>query len=403
MWLTVQYCATLSVYILNHSDIFLQITMPSSNFDSQRYAASESSYNNRTLSVSYYSHKSGSANIAIKLISSDSSENGLQRTQVISVDKQEILEELSERLQTFLGFLVQVEGLSGNRTQNALSQLRSIGIKLCDLLIPTEIANRIATWEEGCFIEVMTDEHWIPWDLFCSKKQKKFWGERFVLSRKTCITRQKLPRGIETRKIFNAVGGDLGDLDSTQAVDLFQSSALLDVTQLKHFSCDKIIEALNSKPFDVLHITCHGRQRPFRLQTTLEDQWESALSVERIETELELGSGCFVFANACNSAREVTGLFNEDTSFGHAFCKVGASAFLGTLGTVPTKYALELAPNIYADFLPRKDNNVNNLETAFNLLKTIGYAFSEAKRKASQQQNMFWLLYSMHGDFFHIC
>jgi len=104
-----------------------------------------------------------------------------------------------------------------------------------------------------------------------------------------------------------------------------------------------------------------------------------------VVTALPLQPGSLVFANACSSAG-VAVLFGSFNSFGWEFYLRGASVFVGTLGAVPTNYAIEYAENVYA---PLFDSSGPI---------TIGQALAKAREKAERKHNIFWLLYCIYGD-----
>jgi hypothetical protein len=88
-----------------------------------------------------------------------------------------------------------------------------------------------------------------------------------------------------------------------------------------------------------------------------------------------------VFANACGSAR-MASFLGEQRNFGWEFYKKGSAAYIGTLGLVPTEYAIEFAESFYGRLLDGA---------------TVGRALMDAKSLAPQS-NPFWLLYCLYGD-----
>ena len=99
----------------------------------------------------------------------------------------------------------------------------------------------------------------------------------------------------------------------------------------------------------VIHFDCHGfRDHPARLQTTaLTNDKYLQLTLDAVEGKsLCLQRGCLVFANACESNAPSFGL-GEARSFGWAFYTKGAGAFIGTLGTVPSKAAFAFVDRFY--------------------------------------------------------
>jgi hypothetical protein len=134
----------------------------------------------------------------------------------------------------------------------------------------------------------------------------------------------------------------------------------------------------------VLHCTCHGLLKPHLLLVGKDSSRTQNLAPETIRV-LPLQAGSLVFVNACSSAAAAL-LFGSFNSFGWEFYLQGAEVFIGTLGAVPTKYAIEHAENIYAHLF----NTSQSL--------SIGQALARAREEAEKKQNIFWLLYCVYGD-----
>lgn len=92
-------------------------------------------------------------------------------------------------------------------------------------------------------------------------------------------------------------------------------------------------------------------------------------------------TGSIIFTNACTSA-VITSFLGELRNFGWEFYKKGAAAYIGTLGLVPTEYAVAFAEAFYERLL-----------AGYTVGESLHHARSTAKR-----ENPFWLLYTLYGD-----
>jgi hypothetical protein len=137
---------------------------------------------------------------------------------------------------------------------------------------------------------------------------------------------------------------------------------------------------------DALHFTCHGHLEPHLLQIAGD---KNKTRIENLLPEtiqrLPLEPGILVFANACASTVPVL-TFGKFSSFGWKFYQRGADAFIGTLGAVPVKYAVNFAEIVYRELF-NPDEKI-----------TIGQAVAKAKEVAANERNLFWLLYCIYGD-----
>lgn len=145
-----------------------------------------------------------------------------------------------------------------------------------------------------------------------------------------------------------------------------------------------LVKALSGA--DALHFTCHGHLEPHLLQIAGD---KNKTRIENLLPEtiqnLPLERGSLVFANACASTVPVL-TFGKFSSFGWKFYQRGADAFIGTLGAVPVKYAVNFAESVYRELF-NPDERI-----------TIGQAVAKAKEVAANERNLFWLLYCIYGD-----
>lgn len=303
----------------------------------------------------------------------------------LKTDVQDSLRELN----AFLTEAVTDGAVTEDVWESTLLNLKGKGKFLFDSLIPDDLGSRMREWEKDTNLSVSTNEQWIPWELM-------FDGEEF-LGRKHILTRYPRPddykkwpeRPVEhgdshvIEKIVNVVGGGLHERYSTRAGKLFDSVISRALVARLH---EKAVSYLNQevRTADVLHCTCHGLLSPHLLRIAKDTSRTQNLSPETVRV-LPLQAGSLVFANACSSAG-VAVLFGSFNSFGWEFYLRGASVFVGTLGAVPTNYAIEYAENVYAPLF----DSTGPI--------TIGQAIAKAREKAEKKHNIFWLLYCIYGD-----
>ena len=268
--------------------------------------------------------------------------------------------------------------------------LQGIGQNLFNNLVPSGVAERIQQWQSGFSVRVSTNEQWIPWELMYDGQD--FLGNKFILTRYPRLkggyttpnrNRPKCEGFKKIRKIVNVIGGNIKKPETQRASKLFNqfpNSIIIKLLQEKPISL--LVEALEQA--DILHFTCHGHLEPNLLQNSSGKSSIENLCLETV-TQLPLKPGSFVFANACTSTTPVQ-TFSEFTSFGWEFYRQGADVFIGTLGIVPTKYAISFAENFYEELL-QQDPKL-----------TIVQAVAKAKKVAAQNNNFFWLLYCVYGN-----
>jgi CHAT domain len=282
---------------------------------------------------------------------------------------------------------------SGETWDDVCLTLQGLGQNLFECLVPSAVAEHIKNLESGSSVSVSTNEQWIPWELMYDGQ--KFLGDKFIFTRyprprtdrritlNGNISRPKKLKRIG--KIVNVIGGNIGELEVERASKLFDSlSPPILIEILKKQSISVLKSALQEA--DILHFTCHGHLNPLNLLQNFSDKSPTKnLCLDTVK-QLQIKPGSFVFANACASTVPVQESFSEFTGFGWEFYQEGADIFIGTLGIIPTEYAISFAENVYDGFF-RQDVKL-----------TIGEAVANAKRIAASKNNFFWLLYCVYGD-----
>ena len=305
---------------------------------------------------------------------------------------QQQIEDDLRSLNAFLTEVVQQGNPSDERWESICFNLQSVGANLFEMLIPSEVAKKVRDWKIGSPVIISTNEQWIPWELMYDGED--FWGKKFIIARSPRLSdSQDLPdknrpesKGKrQIKRIVNIVGGDVPSSEAERATHLFSNLLPLEAVQLlAKQPISSLVKAIPGT--DALHFTCHGHLEPHLLQIA-GDKNKTRIENLLPETILRLPvePGSLVFANACASTVPVL-TFGKFSSFGWKFYQRGADAFIGTLGAVPVKYAVNFAEIVYRELF-NPDEKI-----------TIGQAVAKAKEVAANERNLFWLLYCIYGD-----
>jgi CHAT domain-containing protein len=109
---------------------------------------------------------------------------------------------------------------------------------------------------------------------------------------------------------------------------------------------------------DLVHITCHGYRDPLMLRIHETNDRALNLSVDSVAgDDFRIKPRCLIYANSCSSA---AGEFSREefVGFGWEFYTKGAAAYIGTLGTVPTKEAISFARRFYSRLASGQSDNI---------------------------------------------
>lgn len=309
--------------------------------------------------------------------------------QPVPSTREQIENDLRE-LNAFLSEMVTQGSLSEADWESTCLNCQAIGESLFEALIPRQLAHCSRQWAPGSSVIISTNEQWIPWELMHDGLD--FWARKFIVTRYPRLSdRRNVPRTSRNqnsslrpiRRIVNVVGGSLPSDAAKRAAGLFAKlPPSVQVTLLEQQPIIELKKTANGA--DILHFTCHGLSDPHLLQIA-SDRTRTKNLLPHTVQELSLCLGGMVFANACASAQPYIA-FGKFGSFGWEFYKQGADVFIGTLGPIPTKYAIPFAEMVY-------DRLTNRTEQS-----TIGIALANARKEAADQRNLFWLLYCLYGD-----
>lgn len=254
-------------------------------------------------------------------------------------------------------------------------QLEGVGATLFNTILPEQLGCTVRDWVDDTIVQISTNEAWIPWELLYDGHGHL--GRRFQLFRAPRARRSTEPdaRSGGVHRVVHVVGGGLDD-HRERAHRHFRTVSGAIVKERSRL--EELIDHVRDA--DVLHFTCHGHEAPTRLQVADSERiGECLLVTSMASAEFVLKPGCLVFANACGSAAP-SRFLGDLVDFGRAFSDEGAAVFIGTIGTVPTKPALDLAERFYSELARNGDVRV---------------AFNEAMRKTSGIAGLF---YVFQGD-----
>lgn len=304
-----------------------------------------------------------------------------------SIPKQdkESIKNYWEQLSSALHEVVVIPPSSNTIHSNIQYRIEGIGKNIYNNFIPDQLQEVAAQWPRGLTIAISTCEQWIPWEL--AYDGKDFWGNKFILVRiprnpdpnqSSDYRRPKLSTSTHLHKAIHIIGG-IGD-ETCRAKSTFTN---YNPNTLIKPSLGETIEAI--KDADLVHFTCHGYTEP-QICLCLGELSQSnthslnCLTLTDLDNLAELTNCCVIFANACVSATPVF-LLGALCHFGWKFYTKNTAVYIGTLGSVPTRYAIDFGQSFYERFLNGS---------------TVGESLQYAKEKATRE-NPFRLLYTIYG------
>jgi len=297
-----------------------------------------------------------------------------------SETRMQIKKDLGEKLKA-------IAATNDEYSDDRLATLRAYLEGLFDKIIPPDLGNIIRKWDSEIIINITTNEQWIPWELL--HDGNGYLGQRFMIfrlpriTRNNCNRRQHLIANGSKKKLIHIVGGGIGKDFTKKAKNSFNKIKKegVDVEQIEGTRLIDLSKKINQG--DILHFTCHGHVNPCYIQLNEIDNADINLTIEYIKSnEFEIKEDCFIFANACSSA-DASIIFGEFSNFGAEFYKKGSIFFIGTLGSIPTEFAIDFAKEFY-----------NTLSRA----KNIHLAFTETKKRMSIDGKIFINLYIIYGN-----
>lgn len=294
-------------------------------------------------------------------------------------------------LNNFLNEVVIIGDPSIDVWKSICFNLETKGKLFFDTLIPVAVSEEVKKWPKDSTIMISTNEQWIPWELIHDGND--FWGNKFIISRLPRIPNRKLLKGDRpifngvrnVKNILNVIGGGIPDIHLKEASEIFcilpENIRVDNIVECPISVLKENLELIES---DIIQYTCHGYLNPPLLQISSKHNLYENLAIDNIAS-LRISPGCFVFVNSCSSS--VTSItFSKFNSFGWEFYLKGASVFIGTLGQIPVKYAIQFAKSVFRHLYDNPE------------CKNIGEAVKNARNEAKQNRNIFWLLYSLYGN-----
>ena len=259
-------------------------------------------------------------------------------------------------------------------------------------LIPPEINKKLNKLKPGAIINITEHDDWIPWEIL--HNGQGYLGPRFVIFRLPRINDPKDFKGLSSKNLLNhvhnrsikklihVIGGSIDQSDLTLAKDNFKDlvdKKLVEVDELEKKNLTDLLRKANEA--DILHFTCHGRDGYLQI-TEMEDPLINLDHNSFNLIDFKIKHGCLVFVNACSSAAaKIT--ISGFTNFGVGFFMKGSRIFIGTLGSVPTVFAINFANTFY-----------NNLFKS----KSISDALFKTKREMKRKGDIYQIMYVLYGN-----
>lgn len=266
------------------------------------------------------------------------------------------------------------------------AQLAATGNELYAQIAPKGLESVLDGLNENALVVFDCDADWIPWELLASRPEGTLWGERFVLVRSPVASRPPhatiaTPTTVTTAldRALLVVGDEIdrpgrvgqltfGRMEARAAPPLIKASW----AELQRDVAGK----------DIVHFVCHGRQQP-SYHLSYREGVAGRLLPRQVHA-LGVKWGAVVFANACSSGASDL-LLSDFQSFGREFYYAGARPFIGTLGPVPTREAVEFAGLFYEHFA------IAGLPA--------GHALRMARQDAARRfKRPVWLFYCLYGS-----
>ncbi len=276
----------------------------------------------------------------------------------------------------------------------AISSLVAVGCTLFDQLGTDPLRAAIRSLPDNAIVAIESNESWIPWELLADSPDGPLWGERLQIVRAPRLLASEdaaelddapaiddAPGAAPVQRILSVVGDGIrqgAGAGLYQGAAMFGAPAAIVSEVVEGTAADVKAGAADA---DLVHFTCHGYSEPYYYLSLGPGAGRRLLTAQ--VKQLQLKPGAVVFANACSSDRAQLWL-TELESLGWNFYLQGARPFIGTLGPVPVKHAVELAKEFYFWFLSRGLPAGQAMRTAR----------AEIRRRSN---NPFFLFYSLYG------
>ncbi len=286
----------------------------------------------------------------------------------------------------------------GFQRPDAMARLRQTGTFLCDELLTSKITEHIANSDAEYMILKIDDRlvH-IPWELI-------FIGDEFLCQRfnmgRTVDAHQSsfksnarnISRPLNMWILANPEGNlASADKEGKQICDIIdhnnmeQGDAVIYAGRVSRtrITCDKIRETIRN--YDLVHYAGHAEHN---MQNPGKSGWKTAEGNFTADDISQMVGGkmpCFVFSNACQSAR--TGEWKEgDFSLVNSFLRAGVMHYIGTFWKIMdepgSRFALEFYKNLLAG-------------------RTVGESVRlsrQALRDEDGHDSIDWASYVLYGD-----
>jgi len=338
------------------------------------------------------------ADLSLEILIIANSDRAVAQDVIIPAHQLPDANQMWQQLHVALGSAVRLGELSDVGQRSIWLHMKSLGKEIHDFFVTGSLRSASLEWQPGTVISIETNEKWIPWELVFDVDSGEFWGSKFIVARRPVVTgiegfrpptsrKQRAGEAIHIEKTVNVIGGGLPHDIADSARRLFaqaESGCAVSICEGADLTIADLETAFSDA--DLIHFTCHGHLEPL---PCLQLGSQAPTAPLGILGCLQPSNICLfsirpqsiVFANACSSVHMGTFL-DRTRSFGWEFFLKGVDAYIGTLGMIPTKYAVAFAEAFYEQFLHGA---------------TAGAALQYAKAN-SAHNNPFWLLYCLYGD-----
>jgi CHAT domain-containing protein len=164
-----------------------------------------------------------------------------------------------------------------------------------------------------------------------------------------------------------------------QVVELFEENALP----------ERVIEAANEQPYEVLHLSCHGR---FDFDSPTDSglllAQDRMLSLNDIRIRMRLQGRPLVTLSACQTGQTRPEQGDETTGLSWAFLAAGASAVVSSQWSVPDASTRLLFEAFY---LLRRQTNMSDAEALRQAIQLV------RKKAAYRKLPQFWAAFQVMG------
>lgn len=253
--------------------------------------------------------------------------------------------------------------------EDRMRALEQVGNEISSYLLPQPVYNLLAdSTLEGSLLTLETNETQIPWEL--ARIEGRWLWERFHVARQQIFEARR--DGSPGAFLAGRRDGSRASLrvlivaDPEEALPTARSEAEqlaamfgraagweAEVMVGAEATCGDLIDRLQTRPFDVLHLACtatYDVRDPSQSRLYLADE---PLPARRLGDVRFAARPRLVFMNACQAGREdgEKPMLSRTSGWGRLFLAIGAEAVVGPLWDVRDQAAVRLSSEFYSALL----------------------------------------------------